>query len=280
MYANEDEEKSVRESVLHKEKHKKGRNKIKADTESIKNREYVVLWFGSQPEPAGFYSEDKEDRNDFVRKVFIILFIMLLVTFGFNLLVMMHEDLRDFFREYFLYIMIPCIIVLAVMGCCMSTLECCRRSPTNYICLIIVVILYSLFCACYTARYRTHIIVIALVATLGVVAVCVALACTNFDFTKCILYVIVVSVALSLLVLIVVIMMLVFNVYSKPLMLALIFVLTLVNVVMFIIELQMVLGGKSVELGEEDYALGAYMLYTSIVQLFINILLMAGLADS
>ncbi|XP_061705464.1 uncharacterized protein LOC133516492 isoform X2 [Cydia pomonella] len=226
------------------------------------------------------YSEDKEDRNEFVRKVFIILFVMLLFTFGFNLLVMMHEDLRDFFREYFLYIMLPCIIVLAGMGCCMSTLDCCRRSPTNYICLIIVVILYSLFCACYTARYRTHIVVIALLATLGVVAVCVALACTNFDFTKCIIYVIVISVALSILILIVVVMMLVFNVYSKPVMLALIFILTLVNVVMFIIELQMVLGGKSVELGEEDYALGAYLLYTSIVQLFINILLMAGMGDS
>ncbi|XP_063631506.1 uncharacterized protein LOC134802748 [Cydia splendana] len=162
----------------------------------------------------------------------------------------------------------------------MPTLACCRRSPTNYICLTIVVILYSLFCACYTARYRTHIIVIALIVTLVVVAVCLALACTNFDFTKWILYVIVISVTLSILILIVVVMMLVFNIYSKPLMLGLTFVLTLVNVVMFIIELQMVLGGKSVELDEEDYALGAFFLYTSIIQLFINILIMAAMADS
>ncbi|XP_047996411.1 uncharacterized protein LOC125234243 [Leguminivora glycinivorella] len=210
-------------------------------------------------------------------KVMVILFIMLLITFAFNLLVMINEGLREFFREWFLIIMIPCLIILAVMGCFMSTLACARTFPTNYICLLIVVILYSLFCACYTARFRTHIIIIALLATLGVVAVCVALAFTSFDFTKWIIYVIAISVALGLVGIIAMVMMLVFDIHSRPLMFALTFLMTLVNVVMFIIELQMVLGGKSVELGEEDYALGAYMLYTSVIQLFINMILMVAM---
>lgn len=44
-------------------------------------------------------------------------------------------------------------------------------------------------------------------------------------------------------------------------------------------ELQMVLGGKAVELGEDDYALGAYLLYTSIIDVFLKIVQLLGLAD-
>lgn len=38
----------------------------------------------------------------------------------------------------------------------------------------------------------------------------------------------------------------------------------------------MILGGKAVEISEYDYALGAFLLYTSIMQLFLNILQIIG----
>ncbi|XP_063387102.1 uncharacterized protein LOC134673091 [Cydia fagiglandana] len=234
----------------------KGQHKDKSKYSQMK---YVVHDYSSGS-PLD-YSENKADRNVFVRKVMLILLVMLMFTTAFMLVVIL-------------------VIVLMVMSCVMPTASCARKSPSNYVCLVIVVILESLVTGAVTARYRTEIVLLAFIATLAVVALCVVLAYTKFDFTKWILYVIAISVTLSVLMLIVVIMMLVFHVRLKPLMLGLTFLMTLVNVVMFIIELQMVLGGKSVELDEEDYALGAFMLYTSIIQLFINILIMARMADS
>ena len=44
-------------------------------------------------------------------------------------------------------------------------------------------------------------------------------------------------------------------------------------------ELQMVLGGKAIELGEDDYAIGAYFLYTSIVDLFLKFVQLIGMGN-
>lgn len=42
-------------------------------------------------------------------------------------------------------------------------------------------------------------------------------------------------------------------------------------------ELQLILGGKTVSLSEDDYALGAFMLYTSIVDIFLKFLQLLGI---
>lgn len=47
-----------------------------------------------------------------------------------------------------------------------------------------------------------------------------------------------------------------------------------------VIDLQMILGGKSIELGEDDYALAAFMLYTSIVDIFIKMVQILGILDN
>lgn len=46
-----------------------------------------------------------------------------------------------------------------------------------------------------------------------------------------------------------------------------------------VIELQMVLGGKTIELADDDYALAAFMLYTSIVDVFIKMVQILGLME-
>lgn len=42
----------------------------------------------------------------------------------------------------------------------------------------------------------------------------------------------------------------------------------------------MILGGRTVELSEDDYALGAFMLYTSIVDIFLKLVQILGICDS
>ena len=48
---------------------------------------------------------------------------------------------------------------------------------------------------------------------------------------------------------------------------------------MLIAELQMILGGKTVELKEDEYILGAFYLYTSVIDLFIKMMMIMGIID-
>lgn len=49
---------------------------------------------------------------------------------------------------------------------------------------------------------------------------------------------------------------------------------------MLVMELQMILGGKAIELSEDDYALGAYLLYTCIIDIFLKYVQIMGFFDN
>ncbi|CAH0714911.1 unnamed protein product, partial [Brenthis ino] len=100
-----------------------------------------------------------------------------------------------------------------------------------------------------------------------------------FDFTAWYLYIVAIIVVFTVVSLMVSIAMLVMNVRYKPLQIVMLFIAAIINVVVLIMELQMILGGRSIEMGENDYALGAYLLYNSIINLFLNIVQIMGLMD-
>lgn len=45
-------------------------------------------------------------------------------------------------------------------------------------------------------------------------------------------------------------------------------------------ELQMVIGGGAIQISENDYALAAFMIYMSIIEIFMNLVKLFGLFDS
>ncbi|XP_026746295.1 uncharacterized protein LOC113507613 isoform X2 [Trichoplusia ni] len=218
-------------------------------------------------------------RNIFVRFVFAILLFMLILTAGFVMFVYM-TDLRDVFIRYGL---VPMLIGLGGMlglNYAMMCSACTRVPPCNFFCLFLAVCFMSLLTACITAQYRTQIVLLALMATTVTVLVCLCLACTNFDFTKYLLYVIVIGAAVAAIAMIVSITMLITNTRYKPVTLVILLAGTIVNVVVLVMELQMILGGRTVELTEDDYALGAFMLYTSIIDIFLKLVHILGILDS
>ncbi|CAH2058237.1 unnamed protein product, partial [Iphiclides podalirius] len=77
----------------------------------------------------------------------------------------------------------------------------------------------------------------------------------TFDFTSWMLYVVVIGTAFSVIAMIVLLTMLVTGTVMKPLILVILIVGTLIEVIMLTIQLQTILGGRSVELSENDYAL-------------------------
>ncbi|XP_073961094.1 uncharacterized protein [Choristoneura fumiferana] len=105
-----------------------------------------------------------------------------------------------------------------------------------------------------------------------VVLICFLLAFTAIDFTKFIIYIVIATLVLVVFSLVVTLMMVVFNEKFTFIRLIICLAMTLAHSIMFIIEIQMVIGGKTVALGEDDYVLGAYLLYTSILQLFFDML--------
>ncbi|XP_050356412.1 protein lifeguard 1-like [Nymphalis io] len=203
---------------------------------------------------------DPRSRNYFVKFVFTILFMMLLIT-------------------AIIGIFINISIVLVAMNYVMALSACARVPPCNFISLIIVVLATSNLVGAITVRYRTHILIFALLATLVTVAVCILLACSSFDFTKWYLYVVVIAVVFVAISMMVSVAMLVMQIRYKPLQIVLLFVGAMINVVILVLELQMILGGRAIEISEDDYAFAAYLLYSSIVDIFLKMVQILGLFD-
>ncbi|OWR43323.1 XBX-6 isoform a [Danaus plexippus plexippus] len=203
---------------------------------------------------------DPASRNYFVKFVFTILLIMLLLTAAYGVIVLATG-------------------VLIAMNYAMVCSACSRVPPCNFICLIIVVVAMSNLVASITVRYKTQIVVMAVIATAVTVGLCILLACTKFDFTQWYIYIVVIAMVFGAVAMVCSIAMLLLDVRLKPLMLVLLIVGTLIQVIILIMELQMILGGRSIEIGEDDYALAAYMLYTSIVDIFIHLVQIMGMLD-
>ncbi|CAH0598307.1 unnamed protein product [Chrysodeixis includens] len=219
------------------------------------------------------------ERNYFVRVVFSMVLFMFMLTAGFVMFVYM-SDLKDMFLRFGL---VPAIVGMGGMIGLNYTMMCCacsRVPPCNFICLFLAVCFMSILTSYVTVRYRTDLVLMALLATTVTVMVCLCIACTSFDFTRFLLFVIVISVAVASVAMVVSIFMLVTHTHYKPLTLVILGVGTIVNVVVLVIELQMILGGRAVELSEDDYALGAFMLYTSIVDIFLKLVQILGISDS
>ncbi|RVE46564.1 hypothetical protein evm_008799 [Chilo suppressalis] len=247
---------------------------------NVYRRDFWVQYVGPQPEPLGAPLDyTPESRNRFVLLVFTLVFMMLLCTAGFNFGILLLPDASNAFRQLGFIIVIPALIIMVGMSYAMACSSCTRVPPCNFICLIITVLCMSVITAFFTTRYKTTTVLYAVLATTVVVVVCMCLACSSFDFTRYLLYVVVIAAAFGAIAMIVMLGMLITGTYIKPLHLVILIIGTLLQVVILTIDLQAILGGRSVELGEDDYALGAYMLYTSIIDIFIKMLQMIGMFE-
>ncbi|KAJ8708340.1 hypothetical protein PYW07_010465 [Mythimna separata] len=219
------------------------------------------------------------DRNGFIAKVFSIVLFMLLITAAFVGFVRSSEAMMELFVDSGVgsLLMLAGVAGMTILSCLLMCCPYMRLFPCTLIMLIVAVVCMSLITAYITAYHKTEIIVYALITTAVTVLACLLLALTSFDFTKFLLYVFVVGIAFSVLSFLVFFASFALGIWYKPLHLALLFCGTILNVIMLIMELQMIIGGKAVSLNEDEYMFGAYMLYTSIVDLFLKMVQLFGL---
>ncbi|CAG9137504.1 unnamed protein product [Plutella xylostella] len=218
-----------------------------------------------------------EDRNGFVLKVMLVVFVMLLIT-GMICVGIYISPARDYMRRSILGIicLIAGTVLYLIVFYAFACSECSRYPPMNYVMIVLIVVALTMVSAPIVCMYSLPAIMYAFIATACVVLVCVGLACTNVDFTKCIIVVVVASIALCMAGFALMIARFVLKQRLTVLNMILLACQVLVSSLALIIELQMILGGKSVELTTDEWAYAAYMLYTSVVNIFLKLLMLIG----
>lgn len=219
---------------------------------------------------------DKAIRMGFIRKVYSILSVMLIVWSGFVLFFTLNDNTKIWVARN------PGIVWLSLGLSIASllTLACCgsvrRQFPMNFVCLGIFTIAQSLSFGFITAFYKTELVVIALGIT---AAICVAITVFSFqtkiDFTVYSGFALVAGIVLFIfgLILVFVRLPILHIIYSA--LGALIFGFYL------IIDTQMIIGGNHKEtISPEEYIFGAITLFTDIINIFLFILQLLNSANN
>ncbi|XP_072946517.1 uncharacterized protein [Epargyreus clarus] len=245
-----------------------------------------VQYQGSDDGEGGGTDYDPETQNPFLRIVFIIVLVMLIITCIFNYNCMeikptysYEQNLKTFFEgKSSLFLVIPVACLMIFQNCLTFGFERTRSSPFIYIFLVLTLVATCIVSGFISGQFNTLLVTLFYITSGIIVIAFIILTFLGFDFTNWFLYLIVLALAVPT--------AFVFALLSQnnsieqrtrddqyPIpMLVLFFVGTVVNCLIMTIMLQILLSGKAVEMGDNDYALAAFFLYTSIFDIYFKIL--------
>uniref|UniRef100_H3C1T7 Glutamate receptor, ionotropic, N-methyl D-aspartate-associated protein 1a (glutamate binding) n=1 Tax=Tetraodon nigroviridis TaxID=99883 RepID=H3C1T7_TETNG len=213
--------------------------------------------------------EDKTIRQAFIRKVFLVLTVQLLVTFSFVAVFTFVDDAKKFVRNpWMCYVSYAVFLVALIVLCCGDFR---RKHPWNLIALSILTLSLSYMVGMIASFYDTDTVIMAVGIT-AVVCFSVVLFSlqSKYDFTSCrgVLFVCLIILFLFSILCIFFRNKILHIVYSS--MGALLFTCFLA------VDTQLLLGNKNLSLSPEEYIFAALNLYTDIIQIFIYILSIVG----
>lgn len=214
---------------------------------------------------------NRKIRNQFISKVFSILFTQLLITFLFIYLTITVQEIKQFVQKEFLlsvvFIMIEIVIYITLI--CSET--CRRTTPLNYILLGIFTVATSYVAAFISVHYDTDTVLLAFGSTAGITAVVGLVAWTNcVDITSCgfVLYMILISTMIFSIFVTVHIMM----TGSYTLYYILLYLMLVVVIVSLLFNMELIIGKGQLALAPEEYIFAALTLYVTIKDIFIILL--------
>jgi protein lifeguard len=216
--------------------------------------------------------ENPKDRLGFIRKVYSILTLQLLITSFFVLASVLSENYQDFVYDAFWTIIIAFILCIVIMIVLFFVKDLHRRVPYNYILMIAFTVIFGFLVSCTTAFYSPGTILIAAGCTFGLTfALTVYAFTTKTDFTALWGYMIAISFGLLVLGLL-------FIVFGTENAYRLVFCPIAVACygVYLVYDTQLIVGQKRHKIGYDDYILGAVALYVDVVGIFIYILSIFG----
>ncbi|KAJ8418696.1 hypothetical protein AAFF_G00001950 [Aldrovandia affinis] len=219
--------------------------------------------------------EDKNIRRMFIRKVFTILMVQLMVTFAVVALFTFCDEVRQFVqynRLLYLASYITFMGTYLVLVCSTTTR---RQYPTNLILLSIFTLAMS-YMAGMLASYHNTKVVMLCVGITATVCLAVTLFCfqSKFDFTSCH------GLMFSLMmVLMLTGLLLIFTApfgYIPWLQTAYAGLGALVFTLFLAFDVQLLMGNRRYSLSPEEHVFGAICLYMDIVYIFFFLLQLFG----
>lgn len=215
--------------------------------------------------------EDKTIRQAFIRKVFAVLTVQLLITFSFVAIFTFVDEAKVFVRRnpwtyYVSYVVF--LVSLITLSCCG---EFRRKHPWNLIALSILTLSLSYMVGMIASFYDTETVIMAVGITAVVCFTVVLFSLqSKYDFTSCqgVLFVCLIVLLLFSILCIFIRHRILDIVYSS--LGALLFTCFLA------VDTQLLLGNKKLSLSPEEYVFAALNLYTDIINIFLYILAIVG----
>ena len=214
---------------------------------------------------------DKKTRKDFIRKVFGILGLQLLVTTLIGMIPHFVPSFKIFLREKW-YIALICFIIAIAILYAINYTKIGRKVPANYIILVVFTLCIGYCVAYLVSRYDPDTVILAIGLTCAMVfGLALYATFTKTDFTKCGGFLMVLGIVL----LGACIAGYFFR--NKWFHLAICIIGVFVYGLYLVFDIQLLIGNKKHKFSRDDYVLAALMLYTDIISMFIYILQIMGL---
>ncbi|GLH16781.1 uncharacterized protein GBIM_21067 [Gryllus bimaculatus] len=237
--------------------------------------------YGDEPlthnsgETGPFEFSEKTIRHGFIRKVYSILMLQLLVSLSFIALFTFHNGTKNYVRGHPEMVWIAFVIVLVTliaMSCCTNVR---RKAPMNFIFLFVFTLAESLILGVISSTYNPDAVLMAVGLC---AAVCFGLTLfafqTKWDFT-----------VMGGVLFVAVIILFLFGIVaailpgSKTLTLVYASLGALVFCVYLVYDTQMMMGGKhKYSISPEEYIFAALSLYLDVINIFLYLLTIIGIA--
>ncbi|KAJ1195604.1 hypothetical protein NDU88_004881 [Pleurodeles waltl] len=217
--------------------------------------------------------DDKQIRRAFIRKVFLVLTLQLLVTFSFVCIFTFVDGVKVYVkRNRWTY-----YVSYAIFFVSLITLSCCgefrRKHPWNLVALSVLTLSLSYMVGMIASFYDTDIVIMAVGITAVVCFTVVLFSLqTKYDFTSCM------GVMMVCLIVLLVFSILCIFIRNKILQIVYASLGALLFTCFLAIDTQMILGNKQLSLSPEEYVFAALNLYTDIINIFLYILAIIGRA--
>lgn len=219
------------------------------------------------------FFENKQIRHNFIKKVYSLLSIQLIITVAVVALFAIHPGIHDWAvkNKWFHTVAFIISFVILIMITCMNKLR--RKHPHNIIILFAFTIAESLMLAAVTVMFNTNVVMLAGAIT---TVVCLALTLfavqTKWDFTA--------KSGIMLVVLMVATVTLFIGLFfppSKPFILIMSSIMAIIMGIFLVIDTQMIVGGThQIQMSPEEYVFAAINLYLDIINMFLYILMILG----
>ncbi|XP_054620411.1 glutamate receptor, ionotropic, N-methyl D-aspartate-associated protein 1a (glutamate binding) [Dunckerocampus dactyliophorus] len=215
--------------------------------------------------------EDKSIRQAFIRKVFMVLTVQLLVTFSFVAVFTFVDEAKLFVRKnpwtyYISYVVF--LVSLIVLSCCGDFR---RKHPWNLVALSILTLSLSYMVGMIASFYDTDTVIMAVGITAVVCFTVVLFSLqSKYDFTSC------QGVLFVCLIVLLLFGILCMFIRDKILHIVYASLGALLFTCFLAVDTQLLLGNKKLSLSPEEYIFAALNLYTDIINIFLYILAIVG----